>query len=86
VSEDSEHVWPAHFERQRQRWLGQLEVVQRLLVELTGERTTGIEQGYRVGCTVRELADATGLSQSTVRATLGELLQNPLARERRRSR
>lgn len=86
MSEDAENVWPEHFERQRQRWLGQLELAQRLLVELTDERTTAITQGYRCGCTLRELADATGLAPKAIRDVLGDVVDNPLARIRREAR
>jgi hypothetical protein len=75
-----------HEERERQRWLGKLDLISRQVDDWTGYRKTAIEQGYRLGCTVDELSDASGLGVKQVRSALGDLLELQLARERRESR
>jgi hypothetical protein len=49
-------------------YLGKLELLARLQMEIDGERATAVREAKRLGAKNRDLADASGLPLSKVRA------------------
>jgi hypothetical protein len=62
--------WAQRNYDQRQRYLGKLDLLARLALELEGEQATAIREARRYGAQLREIALVSGLGQKKIRALL----------------
>ena len=65
-----EQSWERWDENQRGGYLGKLDLLRRLQMEIDGERTAAIREAAKLGVPVNEIAQASGLTVAIVRRTL----------------
>ena len=69
------------YEPQRQQWLGKLDLIARQVEDWTAYQRTAIEQAHRLGCTPKEISDASGVGLRKVQAIVKPLGRSQHARE-----
>lgn len=65
-------VWAAEHVARRENYLGRLELIQRLLLELQEEQRTAIIEAHHHGAGISELRVASGLNDREVRRIIRE--------------